>query len=126
MTRRKPRRIGAFSGRSGPLQIDMRTAQARFYQATVDALVEHVEDAGDGVTAPQRMLIEGCSLVYTRFALLSTKMLRDDGYGSGSTEQWLGLMANVRSTLKELGIKRHRAEKVLPSPTELLELKAND
>ena len=122
---KKAAAFGPFSGRYGPLHIDRRRSQGRFFAATCLALIEHVEAGGDEVTAPQAMIIESAALAYTKAAMLGAKMLADPDFGSGSTEAWLALMTSVRMSLKELGIKRQRVETVLPSPLEILEGKTD-
>jgi hypothetical protein len=120
---KKARRIKAFSGRTSSIRIDLRTAEGRYYLATRDALIEHIESNHSEATVPQRMIAEATALLWVRFALLSEKML-DPEFGSGSYEQFLAFNSSIRQNLKEIGITRQNVERVLPSPLEILDKRA--
>lgn len=117
---KRARRIKAFSGRTSSIRIDLRTVEGKYYLATRDALLEHVEGNQGEASTPQKMIVEATALLWVRFALLSEKML-DPEFGSGSFEQFLAFNSAIRQNLKEIGVTRQNVERVLPSPAEILQ-----
>jgi hypothetical protein len=95
---------GPFSTAESLTSLDRRTVPARIMKTVARDLLAHI---GDGVTAPQKLLVQSAALKAVRLALLTDRLLTDEkGLAEGADHHALAWLNSLRLDLVALGLER--------------------